>query len=204
MNKKYMVNKDGLVVVVTDTGEIINKKYTDNIKEILSLENLIESYQIKNNILRKRIIDTKWKIRLSKLAIFLFPPFITVFLILLLLVSSAPIFFYKITLAITFVTCLIMDLIEIMSIKKNKNKLKQLNILLTTNTKRINKITNKINSLKKMENKTKKEEKDIFIDVEKKFDYNFDPVDYFVEKYQIDKRTKEMNNKKTKKLIRKK
>ena len=70
-----MVDDDGMVVIVTDTGEIIetNEVYTKNTSEILSLENLREGYECKNRILVNKIREISDIIKTAKLIMRVLP-----------------------------------------------------------------------------------------------------------------------------------
>ena len=58
MNKKYSINEEGIVSVLTDNGEIIREeKFNKNTEEILALENVIESLNNKTNWFNQEIIN---------------------------------------------------------------------------------------------------------------------------------------------------
>lgn len=206
MNKKYMVNAKGLVVVVTDTGEVIetNEVYTKNTNEILSLENLRERYEIKNRILINGIKEKTDIIKAAKLVMMILPLIAIPIFLLILLMSSAPIAAYLFLMPACLIATILVEIFEFLDIIRNKKKLNKLNNLMNINNQRIKKITKKIDVLKSDKERISQEISETFIDVERTFDYNFDSVDYFIEKYQVDKRTREMTGNKIKKLIRRK
>ena len=197
MNKKYSINEEGIVSVLTDNGEIIREeKFNKNTEEILALENVIESLNNKTNWFNQEIINLKDKIKYNMLFM-ISQIIISVFLILIFNLLSLNL--------ITLNSLLIIGLTEIflistiaMKILKYENKIEKYNKKINHINSIINKANKKINNLSVNNTKTKIEKTNEYQDVKVIYEYNFDSNDYFINKYNIDKRTQEFTNPKSK------
>lgn len=204
MNKKYIINEEGIVTVKTDKEEIIKRidKYNKNTAEILALENVIESLNNKISWFDKEIIDLKNKINHN--VFFMIAQFILSLLLILILNLFM-------TNLITLNSLLILGLIEISLIStitsktiKHKNKIKKYNKKIKHINHIIKKANKKIETLSKDKTPVEIEKVNEYQEVSNIYDYNFDASDYFIHRYNIDKRTQEFNNsnKKVRKLTK--
>lgn len=199
MNKSYMVDNNGTVTVVTDSGtlKVREDKYTKNTAEILSLENYKELKEAKKRILEHRISNLINNKKTTKTTM-IFLPTTLFFFIAILLLSSTPLTYIKIMFLIFSIATTLIETALLIELKKTDKKIKQVNPLLVNEKETIKKINKKINILKEDKKKIKKEPGPIFTDVKKIYEFKFDASDHFIEQYQIDKRTNEMNHSKQK------
>ena len=204
MNKKYIINEEGIVTVKTDKEEIIKRidKYNKNTSEILALENVIESLNNKISWFDKEIIDLENKINHN--VFFMIAQFILSLLLILILNLFM-------TNLITLNSLLMLGLIEISLIStitsktiKHKNKIEKYNKKIKHINHIIKKANKKIETLSKDKTPVEIEKVNEYQEVSNIYDYNFDASDYFIHRYNIDKRTQEFNNsnKKVRKLTK--
>ena len=204
MNKKYTVGEDGNVIVVTDKGETIGKGiYTKNTDKILSLENAAESINRKINIFKDRLKEHIENKKIMKNSMVLTP------IILILFVSFISLISGSLSIAGTIgLFCipagLIAEIRSLISYIKSKKKEQIYNKKIIEETQRVNKINKRINALSQDKTQIERNNNVMFTEIKSISDFNFDAADYFVEKYQIDKRSKQMSkgHKKVKKITK--
>ena len=204
MNKKYMVDLEGKVTVVTDEGEIIERdnytKYTD---EILSLENVVESLETKINIFKDRLKQHQSNKQNRKMEMIIIPITVLALTVAVLLLSQS-LEVAGLMGLIGIPVCLLYETISVISYFKSNNKEKVCAQRIKEELHRVEKIKKRINMFSKNKAIEVPTETNKFIDVKSIYDFNFDPSDYFIEKYQIDKTTKQMSkgHVKTRKLTK--
>lgn len=204
MNKKYIVDLEGIVTVVTDTGETIERKdkYTETTDTILSLENLSESLGNKVHLFERRLNELNNKIRNeSKIMRILNIALILLTFALLILSASISTKLFLSLIVISIPLEIIIGIVEKNIIKKDKEKRNYCSKHIAEVQHRIDKIQKRIEELSK--NKTPKETNHTFTEIKPISEYyNIDASDYFVENYLIEERAKEMS--KGKKKVKKK
>lgn len=195
MNKQYIVNEDNRVSVVTDNGDVIERveEYTDNTKEILSLENYQEQLENKVNFLNNRLNERNNALRKKKKDIKNINRLLLLLLCLLGFITLAIPNNLCLGLLISFIPMgMVIKFLENSFIKREEKKKDTLSSDINTRKEQLEKVKRKIESLSKDKSLKGVVEHNTFIEVEPLYNYNFDVKDYFMEKYLIDKRTKEM------------
>lgn len=205
MNKQYLVDQEGNVKIITNTNQILEYSNANRyIGEILSLENYQEQTNKKINYFDKLVKEFSNKIHKKKKNHRTFNIILSIILTLLLITSAL----------INMIACLIIflsiiPLSIIIEVIENKllSKDREENQFYTQRSKeesyRLDKIKSKIEALKKDKNKIKTNNPSKYIDVLPIEKHNLDSEDYFIENYQIEKRTREMTKSTPKKLTRK-
>ena len=202
MNTQYKVDEEGNVKVIKENNEVINHgKYYKNTQEILSLENYSETVQTKIDNIDKYIKELSNKIhkknKLNRTLNISLTIIITLFLITSIVIDITS---FLIILASIIPISLVVGIIENKLLTKDREEIKYYNQRFKEENHILNKIKNKINSLKQYKTKVKYSSDYQMIPPIK--NYNLDSGDYFIEKYQLEKRVREMTNDKQKKLTR--
>lgn len=209
MNKEYIVDSDGTVTVVTDNGKTYTRedKYTESTDMILSLENLAEEIENDVQVLVKcsnelcqsiQKKDRTIKLLNLKLVLFMIAFFYLAGAISTNLLSSS--------LLCSMPLWVIIGIVEDRIIEKEKQKRNYCVKQFREKCRRAQRVRRKIDELSR--NKVQKKSNcNNFTEIKpiSKYtidEYTLDASDYFVEKYLIDKRAKEMI--KGKKLVKKK
>ena len=196
MNKQYKIEEDGIVTIITDSGEVITKECNQNIDEILSLEDYIEITRIKMVPHRNNIRRYKEQKKTHKRLLFGLPITLIVAEVMLLMAILPSI---KLLLPILGCSLLAIGLLEIPSIItiiKSNNKIEQNNKMLLELSHKEEKAKKRLETLSK-EKTIEPQVTPGFVEVKKIYSYHFDSQDYFIENYLIDKRAKEMTGGKT-------
>lgn len=207
MNKKYTRDLEGNIKVITEKGEVIEKEYpyTKNTDEILSIENFIENLQTKVNIFRNESNKAKKQKKDSRKIIIIIPMLIFIISIILTITLLPPLEYLPLIVLSLLGVTTILEIPFIIKNIKSSNRIETCDSKIDELTYQINKAQKRINAL--LQDKTVIEDKPVEELIEVKNDYNFyfDPEDYFVEKYRIDKRAREIlkQQPKGKKKVRK-
>ena len=204
MNKKYIVDSEGAVTVITDSGETIERKdkYSETTDTILSLENLSESLRNKLRIFERRLNELNNKIRSeSKTMRILNILLILLVLSLLIICSSISTKLSLLLLGTSIPLGVVIGIVEKTIIKKDEDKKVYCSKRISEGNHQIEKIQKRIVELSK--NKNPKETDHTFTEIKPiSTYYKITPSDYFVENYLIEERAKEMT--KEKKKVKKK
>ena len=203
MNKQYKVDEEGNVKVIKENSEVIDYgKYHKQTQEILSLENYSEETQEKINSFDKIIKELSNKIykknKFNRTLNITLTIIITLFLIASIVIDITS---FLIILISIIPISLIVGIIENKVLTKNRQEIKYYNQRSKEENHILSKIKTKIELLK--QDKTKIDYVSDYQEVPPIKNYNLDPSDYFIEKYQLEKRVREMTKGKTKKLTRK-
>lgn len=203
MNKKYTVGEDGNVIVITTEGETIEKGiYTKNTDEILSLENAAESINTTINIFKNRLEEHRTNKKIKKQLMIIIPVPLILFVIFEALLGSLSI--AGTVGLICMPAYLLAEIINLISYLKSNKKEQIYNKKIIEGTQRVNKINKRIDTLSQDKTQVERNSNVMFTEIKSIYDFNFDPTDYFIERYQIDKRSKEMSkgHKKVKKIAK--
>lgn len=206
MNEQFLVDHEGNVKVKTKDNQIIEYgKGNKFIEEILSLENYQEQTQQKIDYFNEKVKEFSNKIYKKNKKNRTFNIIITIIMTTLLIFSAA----VNITTAlIIFLSIIplsiIIDTIENKLLSKDKEENKFYSQRSKEEIYKLNKIKSKIEILKKDKTQINASNQTKYKNVLPIDNYNLNSEDYFIENYQIEKRTREMIKNSPKKLTRKK
>lgn len=201
MNTKYKVDKENNVTVLDGEKEIQRKeKYTNNTEEILSLENTSTTLENKINRLKENLNELQEKnVDEKKNIIILLSLFICSLIIALL--STEILFIIKIISVLGIFFSITSTIIKTKKIFINKKEIKKQEKRITEEINRKTRVNKRIETLSKSKKITSPKKTNEYLEIKPIYNFNFTPTDYFVENYQIVKRTEEMT--KGKKKIKK-
>ena len=205
MNKQYIVDENDNVKIITEADKKIDfGKYTIHTDKILSLENFSEETSQKINSLDNRIKEITKKIRNKNKFNRTFNITATIIITILLIISSlitTNIFLLVLTSIIPL--SIIIGIVENKILIKDKKEEKYYIQKRNEQTHRLDKIKSKIKILKEDKTPAKLDNINCCIDIKQIENHNIDSIDYFVEKYKLEKRIRETKTEKPKKLVRK-
>lgn len=202
MNKKYNVDLEGNVIVLNEKGKEIqrNDKYTKNTDEILSLENLSEGLENKINNFKSTLEELKETNKDNKNNIVI----LTLLFVCglgITFISPITLFLIKILAIIATIISIPLILTEIKKLITNNKEINKYEKRILENSYKVNKIKKRIATLLKEQTPILQGNHNEFTDVKSIYNLNLDPIDYFIENYQIGKRANEMKH--SKKKVRK-
>ena len=201
MNKQYIVDIDGKVLVITDQNELVERNdiYTENINTILSLENLSELLSDKIHLFEKRINELNNSIRTKNKTMRLLNISLILLSFILIIIGIAVSEKLSLIVSISIIPLsVIIKKIEDLIVDKDKKTRNKYQKKLQEETHKKNKIEKRINSLPKEKATIEEEKINTYIDIKPIENYNIDTSDYFIEKYLIDKRVEQMTQGKKK------
>lgn len=168
----------------------MNKQCDENTDEISFIEDYIDSLNAKSNTIRNSLNERKKGKKNTKKSIIAIPLITIILETIILLGILPPLNLIPIIIVCTLIGIIAIEIpIALLLIKDNK-KIKECTKKLEELSYKKNKARKRIDILSK--NKTKDKE------VKRRYSYNFDPQDYFIEKYLIEKRAREMTGGKKK------
>lgn len=209
MNKKYIVDSEGTVTVITDKGETYTRedKYTESTDMILSLENLSETIEREISVFEKRSNELCNSIRKKDRTIKNLNLALTLYMsILCILTTAIDTKLLSTVMLGHFPLMIIIGILEDRIIAKEKKKRNYCIKQISEKQHRIQKVRRKIDGLLRDKN-LKTTNYNNFTEIKPISEYTIDKYtldasDYFVGNYLIEKRAKEMT--KCKKLVKKK
>lgn len=198
MNKSYIVDNENNVTVINNLGFSSKRddKYTQNTPQILSLENLSETLQLKIKNLTTSLNEVKSKTKTMKILL----PILTIVTIisLILVTGIIPIGIDLLSIPLCLIPItIVLEMAQIVALIKNNLKTKELNKKISHESIILKKTKKQIERLSKSQTpgETKKNK---IIDIAPTYNYNFNTTDYFIENYLITKRAEEMTKAKNK------
>lgn len=198
MNKKYKVDEESNIIILTEEKEIQTKeKYTNNKDEIFSLKNAsialeIKISRLKDNLnkLKEKTIDSQNNLTTLLLII------VCSTIVSLLLEKN--LFLIKIFFKSVLIFSVLSTIVLLRKYIKLKKEIKKSQKRIDEEINRKNRVNKRIEILSKNKTLTIPEKLNEYIEIKPIYDFKFTPTDYFIENYQIEKRAKEMTKSKKK------